>query len=287
MPFDVVYSKKQVGDTDSFSPSPSKPKLLAKLLQSRFPELQFVPPVALTQEDLMLAHNDTYVADVLTKRRSNGFGTLSDSINASLPYTNGALYTAARLATFDKPAAALVSGFHHAGYNYGGGFCTFNGLVIAALKMMKECGLDRVLILDCDMHYGDGTDDIIRRLNLQDRVINLTFGKYCQVPKHAKAYLRRLEPAAGWVAQGVRNFQPDLILYQAGADTHVDDPFGGVLTTEQMMERDRRVFTIAKNAGIPLAWCLAGGYQRDASGGIDGVLALHMNTFDACVEIYT
>lgn len=70
----------------------------------------------------------------------------------------------------------------------------------------------------------------------------------------------------------------DLVLYQAGADIHVDDPLGGLLTTEQMRERDANVFRGCAESGTPVVWNLAGGYQRDANSGIAPVLALHRNT---------
>ena len=66
----------------------------------------------------------------------------------------------------------------------------------------------------------------------------------------------------------------------------MDDPLGGELTTDEMIQRDRMVFQLAKTAGIPIAWNLAGGYQRGGMTGIDPVLALHLNTFDAACEVY-
>ena len=71
-------------------------------------------------------------------------------------------------------------------------------------------------------------------------------------------------------------------MYQAGADPHVNDPLGGDLTTEQMLERDRIVFKFAKNNNIPIVWNLAGGYQKDFS----KVLEIHENTLKACIEVY-
>jgi acetoin utilization deacetylase AcuC-like enzyme len=68
------------------------------------------------------------------------------------------------------------------------------------------------------------------------------------------------------------------VLYQAGADPHVKDPLGGWLTTEQLRARDAQVFESLASARIPLVWNLAGGYQRDRSGGIGPVLAIHENT---------
>lgn len=74
----------------------------------------------------------------------------------------------------------------------------------------------------------------------------------------------------------------DIVLYQAGADVHVDDPLGGVLSTEQMMWRDKIVFDVARQQSVPIAWNLAGGYQNP----IERVLALHLNTMRACVDAH-
>ena len=68
------------------------------------------------------------------------------------------------------------------------------------------------------------------------------------------------------------------MLYQAGADPHVNDPLGGWLTTEQLRERDARVFEAVARLGVPVVWNLAGGYQRDANDGIGPVLEIHRNT---------
>ena len=141
-------------------------------------------------------------------------------------------------------ACAPVSGFHHAGYAAATMFCTFNGLMVAAVGLLRARRVRRVLILDCDFHYGNGTEEIIDRLGLASEF--------------------------------------DLILYQAGADVHVDDPLGGVLDSEQMRQRDRIVFEAAKRAGVPLAWDLAGGYQVP----ISKVIRLHMATMEECVRTY-
>lgn len=78
----------------------------------------------------------------------------------------------------------------------------------------------------------------------------------------------------------------DVVLYQAGADPHVNDPLGGWLTTEQLRERDGLVFSGLKALGIPVAWNLAGGYQLDAAGGISPILELHDNTLRECARVY-
>jgi hypothetical protein len=81
-------------------------------------------------------------------------------------------------------------------------------------------------------------------------------------------------------------FAPDLIFYQAGADVHVDDPFGGLLTTEQMRARDRAIFSLARELSIPLTWNLAGGYQIESDGSIPRVIQLHLNTFEEALRAW-
>ena len=88
------------------------------------------------------------------------------SVARSLPWTSGALLSAARHTLSQGIACAPVSGFRHASYSHGRGFCTFNGLMVTAAKLLSEKLVDRVIILDCDQHYGDGTEEIIQRLSL-------------------------------------------------------------------------------------------------------------------------
>jgi len=94
--------------------------------------------------------------------------------------------------------------------------------------------------------------------------------------------LRGLLPSLGWVPR----FGPDLVIYQAGADTHVDDPLGGLLTSDQMRERDSTMFAIARRLSIPLTWNLAGGYQIEADGSIPRVVELHLNTFEEALKVW-
>jgi acetoin utilization deacetylase AcuC-like enzyme len=76
------------------------------------------------------------------------------------------------------------------------------------------------------------------------------------------------------------------VFFQAGADAHVDDPLGGLLTTSQMRERDRIVFNVCRDLGIPVTWNLAGGYQQEADGSIPKVVELHLNTFEEALRAW-
>lgn len=270
----VVYGEQMVAPSKSYSPSSFKPRLLLEYLRNRGYLLKIRRPVAMSVDDLCLAHDRKYVEGVLNCSISNGFGNRDAETAATFAYTSGSLYTAARLALEGGIAASFSSGFHHAGYAAGGGFCTFNGLVVVARRLAIERRVRRVLILDADFHYGDGTDDILKRLKL-DYVRHETLGRSFYRPEQGEAYLAEIRA----ILDSLRHNPVDLILYQAGADAHVDDPLGGVLTTEQMGRRDRMVFDYAREQRLPLAWNLAGGYQRDQDGSILPVLRLHEQTY--------
>lgn len=107
-------------------------------------------------------HDKDYVDSILDLKTENGFGNRSDAVNAQLMYTNGAMLDAVMAATPDSPTAALVAGFHHAGFknwNTFGYYCTFNGLALAAMKLALAG--KKSAIIDCDMHEGNGTSDIL------------------------------------------------------------------------------------------------------------------------------
>lgn len=269
------------------SPSAAKPKWLYEVLKKECDYCEFVEPWAVSREDIKRCHNPKYVDDVFDLKARNGFGSFCPTVVESLPYTNGAVYQAAKLSIEEKrPVAALVAGFHHAGYETFEGmgfFCTFNGLMVAATKLVEDDGYKRIAIVDCDMHDGNGTRDIIEKIDPQrEKYLDISFGLLFNKPEHSNNYLRYFAK----VMTALDKYKPDAIIYQAGADVHVDDPWGGVLTEEQMYERDVKMFTIAKDLGIPLSWSLAGGYQVDENGSYDYVLKLHVNTFKACKEVY-
>ena len=270
----VVFGPELVAPAEgSFSPSAGKPaQVVADWAAAGLP-LRVVAPEPVSLDVLALAHERAYVEDVLAGRRPNGFGNRSALIAASLPYTTGAMLTAARLAIREGGAVcAPVSGFHHAGWESAYGYCTFNGLVVTARALLAEGMARRVLILDCGQHYGDGTDEILAHLAVGDAVAHFTAGEGFDHPAQVGEFFKRLDNVFN------EHADVDVVLYQAGADPHVRDPLGGWLTTEQLRRRDAFVFEQASARGIPIVWNLAGGYQRDAAGGIEPVLEIHRNT---------
>ncbi len=272
----VFYRHEQTAESNqSFSPSAGKPAQVVASWQRKFGKaVEVVNFEPLTRDDIALAHDRKYVDAVLDLRTSNGFGNKSADVAATLPYTCGSFYAAARhAAVMRENAESPTSGFHHAGYADGGGFCTFNGLMVAAQKLYRA-GFTKVGILDLDMHYGNGTEQIIWKLGL-DYITHYTFGGSGVNQASAAEWLKCLPEILADFAGC------DVVLYQAGADPHVDDPMGGVLTTVQMYLRDVAVFTAFRGNGVPVAWNLAGGYQKP----LRRVLDLHDNTFRACLSV--
>lgn len=271
----VYYLPAQVSKPDSFSPSPGKPAdVVADWLAHGFP-IEVIAPAAVSRETLALAHDRAYVDGVLDLKRPNGFASFDAKVAASLPYTSGSMLAAARAALANRRVAVSpTSGFHHASYTRGAGYCTFNGLMVAARALLGEGLAKKVGILDCDQHFGDGTEDIIEHFQLREVIHHITAGQGYR--RDARELLAAL-PA---ILSGFRGC--DVILYQAGADPHLDDPLGGYLSTAELLERDRLVFRHAAALGLPVAWNLAGGYQTPLA----RVLEIHTNTMRACVDVY-
>jgi len=273
----VFYTPKQVAEAQSYSPSAGKPRQVLESWRELAIPIEVIEPTPVSEAEICLAHDRKYVQRVLVCQADNGFGNRLPAVAASLPYTSGAFTCAAREALRNRTVGvAPVSGFHHANYDHGSGFCTFNGLVIAAQILKREGLADRVGILDFDQHFGDGTVDIIKKLDL---------GGWLKQYSAAAEY-RRQDQAADFlkrIPELVERFVDcDVLLYQAGADPHVADPLGGWLTTSQLAERDRLVFETAKSWGLPVAWNLAGGYQEN----FRLVLNIHDNTLKECWKVF-
>jgi acetoin utilization deacetylase AcuC-like enzyme len=270
----VFYDDRQsVKDNSSFSPSAEKP---AKVLESwlklgiPFEVCSFEP---LTADEMALAHDRFYVDGILSLEEHNGFGNKNPEVAGALPWVCGSMVAAAMHAyNTGELSFSPTSGAHHACYAHGMCYCTFNFLMMAAIKV-HQAGASSIGILDLDCHHGNGTVNIIDRLGL-DYIRHYSFGQ---------EFLKRGSAAEDWVMRLpdiVSTFRGvDLLIFNAGVDPHIEDPLGGILTTRQMTLRDRLVFKVAKQLGLKVCVSLAGGYQVDADGNIDKLLSLHDTTF--------
>lgn len=272
----IFYRQEMAASTNSFSPSAHKPGEVVTSWLAGFDNLEIIEPDPVTVEQLRLAHDPEYVEGILSCRLKNGFGNRDSNVARSLPYTSGAMLSAAREALQNgKVAVAPCSGFHHAGWRNAFGYCTFNGLMVTALALQSEGVVSRVGIIDFDQHYGDGTEGIIDLLGI-DWVMHFSAGDSFRHANQAESFLASICHIIPKMARC------DLVLYQAGADPHIEDPMGGWLTTDQLRRRDRIVFETLSKLKVPVAWNLAGGYQTP----LRQVLDIHDNTMEECLAVY-
>ncbi len=273
----IFYCDQMVADVASFSPSAAKPREVMNSWRELGIPMAVRVPVPVTVDQFCRAHDRTYVEGVLACRINNGFGNKSRAVADSLPWTSGAMLSAAREAIENGlVAVAPCSGFHHAGYSAGGDYCSLNGLLLTAAVLLDEGIVKRVGICDLDHHWGDGSDDIIRKLGLESRVLHYSAGAKWYKPSQAETFLQILPSIVESFAEC------DVLLAQLGADPHIDDPLGGWMTTAQLAERDRIVFETARRIGLPICFNLAGGYQSP----LRRVLDIHDNTLLACADAF-
>jgi acetoin utilization deacetylase AcuC-like enzyme len=237
-------------------------------------------PTPLTVDQIAEAHNPKFVHSVMDGGTENGFGNRNPEINRSLLASNGSFLAAAVHAVENGGVACSASqGFHHAHWDHCYGYCTFNGLMVAAVHLLERYDIQRVMIVDGDGHYGDGTDNIIELLGLRDQVSHITrdnFGKL----RFAGASTAKWK---SYFEDLLQDHKPGIIMYQAGADAWDQDPYGvGYLSVKGLMRRDSGMFEAAKDAGIPLVWNLAGGYADPMQKTID----IHLNTLSMSDWVY-
>jgi acetoin utilization deacetylase AcuC-like enzyme len=238
-------------------------------------------PEWLTEESLTAIHSSDYVNAVKTGMprhlaESSGFPwdlAVWDAVRAS---NGGAVAAALHALTTRRNAGSLSSGLHHARRDSGAGFCTFNGLALAA-RAALEAGARRVLILDLDAHIGDGTFDIvsgwIRVTHVDISVSAWAASDKASAPETGgdppRSSLDVITNAADYLLTLRRRLDTldtsdvDLCIYNAGMDPHEDCEIGHLkgITTPLLRRRERMVFRWAANAGVPVAFVAAGGYS--------------------------
>ncbi len=261
----------------------SKYRLLREHFEREPGLLRMQPAPAASEAELALAHTQDYVDAVLLGRlsaaeqREIGF-PWSESMAERSRRSVGASIAAARAALAEGVAANMAGGTHHAYADKGSGYCVFNDVAVAARLMQAEWArghrsLMRVLVIDLDVHQGNGTASIFRD---DDTVFTFSMHGARNFPFRKEAsdldvdlpdgcgdvdYLAALDEALDEVWCRIR---PDLAFYLAGADPHEGDRLGRLkLTDEGLAERDRRVLDALRERRIPAALSMAGGYGHD------------------------
>lgn len=256
-------------------------------------EVQEAPPA--TDGVLALAHHPDYIHRVSAgllapaEQKAIGFPWSPQMVERSRRST-GATIAACRTAFASGVAANLAGGTHHAYASRGEGFCIFNDSAVAARLMQAERLARRVAVVDLDVHQGNGTASILARdesvftLSLHAEN-NFPFSKECSDLDVALAdgtgdadYLHALREA---MSEMFARFDPDLIIYLAGADPHEGDRLGRLkLSMDGLAARDRMVLGEANRRGIPVAVTMAGGYGKNIQDTVD----VHIQTIGIASE---
>ncbi len=243
----------------------------------------------ITWDDALLAHHPEWVRRVryglLDKREVAGLGLpWSPALAARSLHATGSTVAAARAALQDGTAAALGGGTHHARHRTGRGYCVFNDVAIAIARLRRE-GLDGdLLVLDLDVHQGDGNAELFAD-DPTVTVVSLHGARnypFERVPSDLDvdlpdgtgddAYLDALDGALAWALDDRAYVLAFLI---AGADPWEHDALGRLALTEDGLERrDHRALTALRAAGVPVCVTLAGGYGRP----IEGTARIHART---------
>jgi acetoin utilization deacetylase AcuC-like enzyme len=238
----------------------------------------FSEPEPAGAEVLGRAHAPEYVRAVFDRslpreaQRRIGFPLSPEVVMRSRSTTAGTLL-AARLALEHGLACNTAGGSHHAARGHGAGFCVFNDVAVAAANLLHEGAVRRVLVVDLDVHQGDGTSEIFAG---DERVFTLSVHAAKNFPARKvpgdmdveledgledAAYL---ETVAAVLPEAMDRARPELVFYNAGVDPHREDKLGRLaLTDEGLAARDRYVLEHCRRRGLPVCGVIGGGYCND------------------------
>jgi acetoin utilization deacetylase AcuC-like enzyme len=203
----------------------------------------------------------------------------------------GGTILAAQSALRDGFGSNLSGGFHHAYPEHGEGFCAIHDVAVAIRKLQAEGSIKKAIVVDTDVHHGNGTAAIFRN---DPSVFTLSIHQANNYPAHKppssldlnmddraddEEYLGVLIPA---VQEALDTFQPEILFYVGGADPYCEDQLGGLsLTKEGLKRRDGQVFEEARKRRIPIVTTLAGGYARR----VEDTVRIHVNTILAARDV--
>ena len=249
------------------------------------------------REDLLLAHDATYIDAFLDSRLSpNEVRRIGlrpwtpDLVPRTLHIVGGALAALSSVLDSGGFAGNMAGGTHHAHRDFGSGYCVFNDLAVCARKALSHFGLSRVSVLDLDVHQGDGTATILRPVQ-GARTISVHCGKNFPFRKAESDFDLAVDEGAGdedflaLVDQAVERameFQPDLLLFQAGVDGLATDALGRLnISREGMRERNHRVFSALQETSTPCLLFMGGGYSDPIGPTVDAFVDLFLDAAHA------
>jgi acetoin utilization deacetylase AcuC-like enzyme len=296
LPFQLVYHPRyDLNLGDHVFPARKYRLIHDRLIEERFAEpSDFIEPQPASDDDVLRVHDAGWV-----HRLKTGTLTEAEIVKLEIPYSRemvegfwlatGGTILAARNALRDGIGFNIGGGFHHAIPAHGEGFCAIHDVAIAIRALQRDRAIEKALVVDCDVHHGNGTAAIFQG----DRgVLTLSLHQFNNYPNEKPPstidvnlsdgveddeYLDRLHGAL----KVAMSFAPDMLLYVAGADPYREDQLGGLaLTIGGLKRRDRLVFETALAQSVPVAVVLAGGYALDT----EDTVTIHCNTARAARE---
>jgi len=260
-----------------------------KLLKKGANKKNFIDPYIPDDEDLIRAHSSKYIKKIRSGRLSS-----SELMALELPFsreaarffflTAGGTIRASEKALEEGMCVHVGGGFHHAFSGHGEGFCLLNDVAVALEKMKAEEKINKAMVVDCDVHQGNGTAAI-----LKDKKHAFTFSIHQMDVYPAKKTASSLDVGL-WSGDGDEEYikalndhipriydqyKPDLIYYLAGADPFKKDKLGDLnLTLKGLEKRDQIVIGNAQKRDCPMVVLFAGGYAVD----VDDIVTVHLNT---------
>ncbi len=271
--------------------------LRERVAAASWSNLELCVPAAVSDEQLLRAHDSDYVRKVTV-----GELVRAEVLRIGFPWTpqmversrrsSGATLAAGYAALDDGIAVNLAGGTHHAGPDWGEGYCVFNDSVVAARDWQASGRVRSVVVIDCDVHQGNGTAAICR-----DDPTIFTFSMHGEknFPSRKEAsdldvalpddcndatYLAKLQTGLGEIWT---RFRPDLAIYLAGADPFADDRLGRLkLTKAGLAARDRLIFDACTARNIPIVVTMAGGYANQ----VEDIVDIHFQTVRAAYDVF-
>jgi acetoin utilization deacetylase AcuC-like enzyme len=291
LPYRLIYSELyDLNLGGHVFPSKKYKWLHDRLKWTRFAEeADFQAPEPATDADMLLVHHAEWIMKLRT-----GTLTYQEILKLEIPYSRqmvdafwlaaGGTILAARQAVERGIGFNIGGGFHHAFPGHGEGFCAINDIAVAIRVLQRDGVIKRAMVVDCDVHHGNGTAAIFEGDTSVFTLSIHQFNNYPTVKPLSSLdihladgvgdaeYLQRL--GNGYRA-ALTMFHPELIVYAAGADPYYQDQLGGLsLSFDGLMERDRLVMWTAAQQKIPVAVVLAGGYAES----VEDTITIHANT---------
>lgn len=283
----------------------------------------FIAPQPASDRDILLVHRPEYVHKLKTgtlsaREELQMEVPYSPELVRAFWLAAGGSVLAAEHAIKDGVAINIGGGFHHAFPDHGEGFCMVHDVAVAIRRMQRDDRIRTAMTVDCDVHQGNGTAAIFAgtrvpngplpssgaaALGSSAKLRNAHAGDVFTISLHQENNYPMWKPPSsidvdlpdgtgdseylGWLdnalSSGLRQFEPELLCYIAGADPYCDDQLGGLsLTIEGLKKRDQLVFQVARARDIPVMVTYAGGYAKN----VEDTVTIHCNTVEAAKETY-